>query len=162
MDSCADEAQRFNLGLPLPHDDVPGAADGDGDGQNLPAAFASVMINGERVQVPISVLLALMQRATTEDDDDDDDDDDRDDELPEDGGRAGGAGGGAGPSAAAALGAGGAHEEIEEGQYGEDDDAGPQVDGLVPEVQEAGERADLGPELQSVATPPEEGHCHQA
>ena len=45
----SDEAQRFNLGLPLPHDDPPEGAE-EAEAGGLPVAFAWVMINGERVQ----------------------------------------------------------------------------------------------------------------
>eukprot|EP00316_Scyphosphaera_apsteinii_P024058 CAMPEP_0119312252 /NCGR_PEP_ID=MMETSP1333-20130426/25629_1 /TAXON_ID=418940 /ORGANISM="Scyphosphaera apsteinii, Strain RCC1455" /LENGTH=323 /DNA_ID=CAMNT_0007316845 /DNA_START=66 /DNA_END=1037 /DNA_ORIENTATION=- len=75
VETCEDEARRFNLGLPLPHDDYERADDDGITGNQI--QLASVMINGEAVQIPIEVLLTLLQRANVEtnglDDDDGDD-----------------------------------------------------------------------------------------
>ena len=59
VDSCAEEARRFNMGLPLPHDEesmVTGEEDEEEETR------VPINIAGEVVSVPMSVLMQLMAR----------------------------------------------------------------------------------------------------
>jgi len=87
VETCRDEAMRFNMGLPLPYEvraqdgtDTDGeAAAGDEDGEGLVA----VLVNGAEQRLPASLVAALIsayQRLNEEEDEEEDEEDEEDEE----------------------------------------------------------------------------------
>jgi len=87
VESCSEEATRFNMGLPLPYDD---GAEEEGEGTMLQA---TVQVNGTALRLPVSLVLQLLARARRAEEeeeqgevDEDDSEDDDEEEEEEDNG----------------------------------------------------------------------------
>lgn len=76
VENCADEAYRFNMGLPLPFDEPDRAGNAWPLHGDLRGRVAVVRINGAEMQLPMALVMQLLRDRDAESDDDGDGDED--------------------------------------------------------------------------------------